>query len=1181
MSGFTPTVEQERAITYKGGTLLVSAAAGSGKTKVLVERIISKILNDDVSVLDFLVVTFTKAAAAEMRERITNSLYKLLEKEPNNKRIQREIALIGDAKIDTIDGFYYKTVRENAEELGISPNIKIGSENDIRQISNRVIESLLDAYYAKADKNFLAAVNFFSKSRDDGEFVDAVKRVIKALEAYPNPQQFLNEQVNSYKSSSDIKDNVFVKEIVKIAVERLEYAKDIFSLAIELTDGDDALYEAYRPSLEIGQTFVELAAKELQTDYDNARENILAYKQTAFSRVKNCEDLALKKTVTDYRDIAKKQIEEVQKNLVFLSLSEIDKDRQDCAPHIEVLRDFVVSYYDNLLIEKKKAGLYAFSDLSRFMYKLLVESNSTDNDTNNLANSHVNKTQLAKDMSSLYHEIFVDEYQDTNALQDIIFMALSKDLSNLFMVGDIKQSIYRFRQAQPEIFAEKKDSFATYDNPSEQGTQIFLSKNFRSRKTIIDFSNFIFKRMFTKEGTELSYEGEELAFGANFDCEDDLPVEVNYITSEENKMTESEYVADKIEAILKNERVYNADGTSRAARKSDIAVLMRSVKKIGKELSDKLLEKGISSHCDSQSQFFFRDEISFLICLLRLIDNPFDDISTAAVMMSDIFDFTTDEMARIRINDSKNSMYESALLYLKIDGYEPEVLKLQEKLLKFSKKIARYQESARYMSVIELLLYISTDLDYENFISLAGSRQAVLTNLRLFYSFAGEFENQTFRGLYAFNNHIKAIIAESGDLKAANAASENGDVVRIMTIHHSKGLEFPFVIFCDTARAFNNQESKERLLIHKSLGIAPKVRDNNDLIEFDTVFRRATIERINREAIAEELRCLYVALTRPKEALYIYIDGRGRQSTVRSVNPVVMHNDNMHYMEAVTSKCFAQIILKCLQFAKNGETLSDLFENEHIGTENINVRVNILDKPIESENVTEKSVETCEVLSTDEQIKKEFHIVRDYEFEDFTKVVTKVSVSELKNQDKPKTSDSLPSLRQPKFLIEKQGFTGAQKGTILHRVVECSNFNLLAKSVETELLRLVETGFISEEEKNACDIEKLTKFTKSRLYERLINSQKIEKELVFNLYFDENNNESPILQGIIDLVFTENDKVYIVDYKSDRLKTSEGFIDRYSSQLEIYKHAYERMSKTKIECCYIYSFALGEEIEIK
>ncbi len=1129
------TAEQTKAIETKGASLLVSAAAGSGKTAVLVERIIRQILSGDASIDDFLVVTFTKAAAFEMKEKIIKALYKKLEQDPKNRRISSQLALVSSAAIETTDSFYLRTIREYAAKLDIPPDIAPADNTEIEGLTAEVYETVMERRYQEGRREFLEAIEFFSTSRSDARFLEIVEDIRLALSSYPDPVAFLKKSVEGF--------DAYKETLVSEAKKYASYGKELMQDARDHMSWDEVIAREYGGAITDYMSLFEQI--EGIFSYGEIKRLAESFKASSFGRKTKEADADVKAYVTFRRDEAKKALAEIN-DILKMSEGEIEQDFLAVrAPMLEIIS--FIEEVEGLLFEKKLAKrLMDFSDLARLMYRLTIDKDG-------------NKTPEAKRIGGRYKEIFVDEYQDTNTLQDSVFKAISNEEQNLFMVGDVKQSIYRFRKAEPRIFSDKKERF---DNHGE-GICIPLGSNFRSRKSVIDYVNAVFTAVMSRDVGDVFYDDEalryaSLAYGETQDPESEfhllVPNEV------EEGIGEPEYIAALIQRLLNEQLVSDGQGGLRRLTPRDIAVLCRTKSKVPLIRSE-IEAAGIMAYADTGEAFFRRDEVMTSLSLLTVIDNPLSDVELAGIMLSPMFGFSPSELAEIRIIRRDRPFWLNVKKAARKSG----------KAASFVETIEGFRELAKTISVERLLRHAFDVTGYLSVVAAMEGGALREVNLRVLTEYAAKFENSGFKGLFAFNRYIKRLSDSGREPEGAATAIEGADCVQIMTIHKSKGLEFPVVILCDAAHGYNKNDLVKPVLIHSEVGVGIKLRDIKRMVEFDTAGRSAVKIKIENDNISEEMRCLYVALTRAKEKLIIVGDGRAKNSGLTKEVMPLLKGGKVHPVRVANSRNYADLLL-CASYASNLPVKRITPTYEH---------------------------EDADIISSDElktiQLSSAIDFV--YPYKDEVILPSKLTVTRIADLKREHTEGAtIPNYerqrayRRPNIITGSTAPTGAERGTAIHEILGFCDLTLLSNGVTAEVARLFEGGFITKEQAQSVDTSLLERFTKTQLFTRMMKSDKIDRELRFRALFEAskllpfvpnvNSKEEILLQGTIDCVFLEGDGYVIVDYKTDRQREGleEILKEKYTTQLKLYKSAFEEMVNLPVKETVIYSFGLEKEI---
>ncbi|MBQ8264720.1 MAG: helicase-exonuclease AddAB subunit AddA, partial [Oscillospiraceae bacterium] len=856
---FSFTEAQKRAIGTRGRSLLVSAAAGSGKTRVLTERVMAYVTDPDeqTDIDRFLIITYTRAAAGEMRSRIMDSLAAAAAADPGNRHLRRQQDRCWQAQIGTIHSFCTTLLRENCHHIGLPPAFRVMDEDRAVKMKESVLEKLLESRYERMDAHpgFRELADSVGAGRDDRRLAETVLRIYEKIRSHPYPELWAKEQAEQLDSLAELDDiastvwgQIMLDDIASSArywSERMDEA------VLEIHNADDKIIAAY------GGVFIDDAAalrdfvRALGEGWDRAREFLPPEQFASLGRLTKYEDVAFKDRMKSIRDNYKKAAEGFRKAMAEPSAKQLH-DLQATAPAMKALLALCTDFDRAFSAEKRRESLVDFSDLEHMALELLV-----DRDTGKA-------TWIAVELSQRYREIMVDEYQDVNAVQDMIFRALSREGRNLFMVGDVKQSIYRFRLADPTIFLDKYESYGDFDPDSEEAQRILLQENFRSRRSILDAANLVFSNIMSRELGELDYdEDAALRFGApdypeGSDTVPELciidPASDNDEETPEKTALEARYVARRIREMMDAATPVYEKGGVRKCRWSDFALLMRSPGGKGSIFHEELAKAGIPVRSQQAGGFFSSLEVGVAIDMLAVIDNPHADVPLISVLRSPAFGFTADELAAIRAADKRSDFY-SALLAAAEGG--------SSRCRDFRDRLDAIRAAAPDMSLDALLWRVYTETGLFAICSAMSGGEERRANLMGLFELARNFEESGYRGLFRFVAWLRRM-AERG--QEPMRASE-GDFVSIMSIHKSKGLEFPFVFLCDLAHQFNTNDSKENVLVHSSLGLGSKLTDTARGVEYPTLSRRAIEKQLQKERLSEEMRVLYVAMTRAREKL--------------------------------------------------------------------------------------------------------------------------------------------------------------------------------------------------------------------------------------------------------------------------------------------------------------------------
>lgn len=1159
------TSEQQNAIDIRNSKTLVAAGAGSGKTAVLVERIIRKIIDDGVDIDKMLIVTFTNAAASEMKERIRSRLYDEVNK---NHSLQKQILYLNRASIMTIDAFCKKAIKDYFYKLDIDPNFKIVDSTEGELLRLEAIDEVLEELYESKDEDILDVLDAYSNNKSDEGLINLILSIHRFIQSCPNPLEWLEEKTNMYNvKDSDFSNTIWGKKIIRYARNLIEECVEEFKMIEEeLIDDPDA--KNYLLVIQDDILKLEAVRKNMYTwdDYYNA------IKYLEFGRLKVAPkmDEDMKKAVQDLRKKAKALIIDYLRDKVFISSSdEILDDLKNAFAHAKGIKEIICLFDERFKKKKNDKNLLDFADIEHLCLQLFE-----------------NNKDVLEDYKNKYEEILIDEYQDSNLIQETILNKISN--GNVFMVGDVKQSIYKFRQARPELFLEKYSTYAKHTGDTDNHlpeNKILLFKNFRSNENIIDEVNFIFKNIMFKDTGEIEYTEEEyLKYGATYYEYDGEPAELHLIEKknnledadeeevsavleddiEEKLQLEARVVANRIKELVGNFEVFDKNTKQkRKARYSDIVILLRATKNSSATFVEELGKKNIPVYADSKSGYFDNTEVQIFLSLLKIIDNPYQDIPLLAVLRSPIGNFDVNELTKIRLYDRKSPFYEAML----VASSQGDV-----KAKAFIDKLNEWREKSRYLVINELISYLYDDTGYYYYVSLLPHGDSRQNNLKVLLKKATDFEKSSFKGLYNFLTFIENVTLSSGDFDSPSELSENDDVVRIMSIHKSKGLEFPIVILSGTSKRFNNKDMRNPIICHQDLGFGFDIVDPKLRITYESIPKLALKFQTEQEMLAEEMRILYVAMTRAKEKLIITaLHDNIEKKMMIWENPLSKYKIS-------SAKCYSDWISNAVLSTKNNWT----------------VRAWNYSELIEGNDAEEGSIESVAVRTRDEDInidgQKEFDIINErfnwqYPYTLSTKIPSKLSVSELKRLHNIEDYTNIQKVREvesPKF-FEEVSYKGATYGTLLHNKMEHLDFKLAAEQLN-DLLSDVD----DKKTKSRLEAD-IVKFMQSNLYAKLMKSKRIHRETPFNLAVsakdvfklnDNSKDDEIMVQGIIDLYYEDEEGLVIVDYKSDRLHNADEFINRYKKQLEYYKMALETITHKKVTNAFIYSFEMAGVIKV-
>ena len=1165
-----PTEEQLSAISAKGN-ILVSAAAGSGKTAVLVERVITKLCSkeDGISADKLLIVTFTNAAAAEMRGRIEKRLDEEIQKNKENTAILKQRHLLNSAKICTIDSFCIDLVRENFEIAGVSPDFKISDGNSLRYIDEAVINEIIAEYLENKDDTFLNLLDLIGAEFDEKNFVDFILKIYNYSRQLPFPQKWFGSLVAEYENNFISENNIWKNYAFKMAESLLNSAIISLSNAIDLLTVNEKAANAFLPAFSEASALLNEMSEKAKLKLWDDLFNLLC--NTSLSKlpvVRGCSDIYEVTAAKEiYKNISSKTFDRLSKIFYADSLF-IEKQFKKLRKPIKLLSEILIRF-DNAVFEAYKAeNVFTFHNTEHLALNILCEEK----------NGEISIKEQASEIVNRYCEVCVDEYQDTNDLQDMLFQVLSDKEKHLFVVGDVKQSIYGFRGANPNNFINKKNKYLPKTEGVEtQPQKIILGKNFRCKPQVCEFVNYFFRLFMTEQTGNIVYNSEEeLIPAAIFPHLDSEATEIHLINSAGSSYSELELealqIANIIKEIMNSGPVIKKDDNSlRNAKFSDFTILLRSAKLKAPIFAKILKSKGIPVSYNVED-FCESIEISILLNLISVIDNPQNDVELLSVLMSPIFGFTADEVAELRILKCDGSLY-STIIFSAENG--------NVKCKEFLQKI----ENFRMLAVINPLplfinnLLIETSiLDYVSVLDDGARRR---NNLLLLVNYAEQFSSGGVTTPGGFVKYINKL-SKTG-LKAANSPT-GSDSVNIMSIHGSKGLQFPVCILADINSDFNDSESRENTLYSTECGIGFKYYDEEDKTKYTTISREVILDKIRTERLEEELRLFYVALTRTQDKLILVGAMPDVYKKADKLKTILMGADCKITTDLFfKTKSYADWLILAILLHRNGKALrgnaGSVIINDDIST----FSLEIIDSVDDTEDFSQEVKTECNAEIV-EQIKENISFV--YPYKDLVDVESKASVSKLAN-----SAESLKyAFEAAPAFANKDGITPSERGTAMHKVMQYFNFEM-CNNVEEELSRLYEWQFISEREYDSLNINALKTFFSSEIFTRIRNSATVKREMRFlteipatkiNPSLDKKfDNEMVIIQGAVDVCFTEPEGIVILDFKTDRVQSEEALIEAYAEQLNIYAKACEKIFEMPVKEKIIYSFELSKEIKIK
>ena len=1191
------TIEQKNAIEFRNCNLLVSAAAGSGKTTVLVQRIIEKVIHPEcpVDVDRLLVMTFTNAAASEMRERLGKVLLEKLEESPENAVLQRQYMLLGKASIMTVHSFCLNLIRENFHLLDIDPDFSVGDTNEMKLLLSEAFDEAFDQMIVDGNEDFMELLHAFGGKTGDG-VKEIGKKIFSTIQSNPFPKEWLVKSVRKFEEASqmEVDYTFFGKKIKETAKARLEYYHDkIGRLMIEMND-----FSEFWP---VNDTYSE--DKMILLNLLNALEEhwdttLKAFENVCFSRYKSAKkgaDEELKERAKSLRDEYKAAIIEMREQDFVLTVDECKSDFRILARQFSVLSDYINLASELYLAAKKKNKVLDFGDFEHFAIELLIQLDKEP-------------TPLAMAQKEKFEEVLIDEYQDTNLIQEMILKAVSRegDARNLFMVGDVKQSIYRFRHAMPDLFIEKYKDYV--EDGQSLDRKILLGKNFRSRSELLGKINHIFERIMSYQLGNVEYcKKEFLNPGAQFEqlTSSEEPFEMNIIDMSDVDMADGDEDEDTrknaiVEARFIIKRIKELLSSERKPRFSDFVVLMRAANTWAEDFEEQFNLAGIPVFSDVSSNLFETVEIMSVMSLLKALNNPLEDISLISLMRSNFFGFNNNELADIRIVSRYARFFEAVKTASVHDENLIPVDTIQKSKL-FVTKYSQWRRRSGIVSISELVWGIFNETGYFTFVGGLPDGLKRQNNLKLLFEYIRIFEKTGMVGLFNLIDYLENVFGNSGDMGEARLIGEEDNVVRIMSIHKSKGLEFPIVFLAGLGKKFNKMDERSAVLVHQREGFGPELVNYQRNIKYQSIAKRALRIVSERDAVSEEMRILYVGLTRAKEKLILVASVKNAHDVVEKII-----RDASESVCTETGKLHSVFLLKSPSFIKwSIAALSDL------GTPAIkffnHVDFGVDEKDDANEDANEDSDSNVRMdtrlkiekwLETkDERLFDEVAESLEWVFQNVetSNVPAKITVTELKKLEESGRFDELaqPLIKQvntnfnkPTFMKEQSQLSGAETGTAYHKVFFKLDFDnsLTIDAVETQLSEMVMNQLITEVEKSYMDAQKILAFVKSEMGERIRRSKSYYKEKSF--LFKTNVGvrsvfSETIVQGVIDLYFiTEKDEIVLIDYKSDHINDQDEIRNRYTPQIEYYSKALEQITGRKVSERYLFMVNSGEVIEI-
>src|SRR5690625_703340 len=1227
----TWTEEQQDAIEKSGSDILVAAAAGSGKTAVLVERIIQKLVSseDPLNIDEILVATFTNAAAEEMRNRIGIALEKAIAEDPTSYHLKKQLSLLQRSSISTLHAFCTNVVRQYAYLLDVDPGFRIADEMEMELMKQEVVDNMLEDYYGQDEEDltaFFSVVDMFSNDRNDADVGQLILKLFTFAMQNPWPEQWLQQVADTYFIDSHIDEEKidWLRFLKSEATEQLHAFHHDINRAIGIARESDGPYH-YLEALESDIEQIEKALQ--QTTWDELQQYMATSKLKSLSskRVECNEDK--KELIKAIRQQFRTQWNKWKKSWFSRSLIAHMEDMNKLHPVIKKVTELVMEFKTRFEAAKREQALVDFSDLEHFCLRILIEEASTE--------ENIIPSKIAYYYKNQFKEVLVDEYQDINIVQETILSVVSdqEGNGNMFMVGDVKQSIYRFRHAEPTLFIEKYKQFQS--DPST-GYRIDLARNFRSREEVLTGANYIFRQIFDEARGDIEYDEKDALIYGNTGYDDhpieqpeaeliiidrDAPDERNNVRENvedvEKTQLEARLYAEKINTwIGKKDQlplqvVDKETNQKRNVQYRDIVILQRSLTG-APVIVDELKKQGIPVHAELRTGYFVAIEIQVMINMLKIIDNPYQDIPLASVLRSPIVGLDEEQLAQIRLAKKHESFYLALQEYVKNNDETSIIVQT------FLTQLEQFRVMAKEGALSELIWGIYHETGYYDFVGgIPGGKQRQ-ANLRALYDRARSYESTSFRGLFRFLRFIENMQEQNKDLGEARALSEQEDVVRIMTIHKSKGLEFPVVIIGGMNKEFNLRDIRSKYILDKDLGFATKFIDPEKRITYPTLYYIALQQGSLRKLLAEEMRVLYVAMTRAKEKLVMIGNIPSFEKEVNKWLPILDHDEwilpNQTRKDAVTYLDWVGPALmrhhQSGQLHQTDRELTQIPEAIHSDGSKWKVEIvpgteliNLDEHEVRSSDMMKQMITEWESVpdthrENDEQVQERLSF--QYKYKEAVTERAKQSVTEIKRRQETmdEYSDNriikpfrAPLVKQPIFMQSTKELTAAEIGTAMHAVMQ---FIPLTKQwnqeeIKTLIQQYVVEEKITDEEADVIQVEAIERFFQTDIAKEMIQHEKVEREVPFTYSLSANEvyndwqsdtNEQVLIQGVIDCIIHTDQGAIILDYKTDTIDDAEistalmeKLKQRYRVQIELYERALEDILQTKVQATYLYFFA--------
>ncbi|NCB92637.1 MAG: helicase-exonuclease AddAB subunit AddA [Clostridia bacterium] len=1247
------TKEQEQVIRLQNRNILVSAAAGSGKTAVLVERILHMMTRKEhpVDIDKLLIVTFTRAAAGEMKERLSAAVEKQLEAEPQNEHLQRQQTLIHNAQITTIDGFCSYIIRNYFHTIDLDPGFRVANEGELKLLKYDVAKELLEKNYGNEDEegngSFRRFVEVFAAGKTDDGLIDLILRMYEFAMSNPWPKEWLEDCKIPYLAQSvdEVNDSLWMKKLWIDVEKAVEQAEELLKQNEELVAEEDGPH-TYEEAVKSDKILLRTVAEACKVhDFDKCAQIFSNMKFVALSRKKDENVSDKKKEMSQsIRDEFKEVLKGLKERYFYGGINRILEELAICRePVIELIR-LTIEFIDDYGEKKRQKNIVDFSDMEHFALDILVQKK----------NDELIYTPVADEFSERFEEIMIDEYQDSNLVQETLLQSVSRVRQgkyNIFMVGDVKQSIYRFRLARPELFMEK---YENYSHDESECQRIDLHKNFRSRTQVLAGVNYIFEQIMGKELGDVEYdEAAALYPGAAFpereSAEEGIQEEqfeateimiaktggdefADDHTDSTTQELEARMIGERILQMVDHDQVIDKQtGTYRPVCYKDCVILLRTITGWAETFVSVLTDLGIPAYATSKTGYFSTREVVTVLNYLRICDNPMQEIPLTGVLLSPIVGCTPEELALIKSSYPGKKIYEAVWKYAE----EGEENLLCKRLREFFTQYELIRERVPYTPIHELIQLILQMTDYDTYAAAMPGGIQRKANLEMLVEKAMEFESTSYRGLFNFIRYIEQLQKYQVDFGEVSISGENEDTVRIMSIHKSKGLEFPIVFVSGMGKRFNMMDANANLIIHPDLGVGIWGIDPVMRVKMPVLMRQVIQKQIRLESLGEELRVLYVALTRAKEKLIITGCMGNISKRAESLHHLTSRKEiRLSYGMLEKAQDFWGWILPAFARHPAFDPLYALIGSKSDFTnpcwkKEIKVKMGFflatdmvgreLEHQISSEQLYGEFMNWKKDVVYQEELRGQLEerFSYTYPYKMLQEIPAKVSVSELKRaefvteelvpeefaaeeyeveeaQEFIKESTIVPIV--PEFMQqgEEKELKGAARGTAHHRILECLDYRKAdsEEDIKMQIEKMEESGKIDEDMRSVVRVKNIWGFVKSPVGQRMKQAESVdrlrrEQQFVMSIPASEKNpewdmDEQILVQGIIDAYFEESDGLVLVDYKTDHVNKGQedNLIEKYRKQLQYYADALERVGRQKVKEAYIYSFALGKALPV-